>query len=535
MNDKNEFQNVYALNIEGKEIHISDAKSGLQGYYCLGCEREMQAVKAKKAGRVSYFRHDPKAVKVGGKCTYSDETYRHKIAKEILQRIKKIKVPSLYKFPPKGQDGKANLIENSRVIEAHHVGVERRFYENLEGQVISGEEVIEGSQFNVIRPDITFFDKEGQPILFIEIVATHKLSNEKKVKLKRLGIDTVQITIPRDRPEDIEKIFHVTKSTKWIYNHAEANAAYIPIPETSSEGISSIDKLQRDLFEEDVRCRLSQIGSLIRTINRCLESKPYREIENRIRSEIRRVEGNTERETAELEGLRKQHRENVETKFRGEIKNLESRRQKFESEFENLETRYFRKRREIEDAINRIREESGDVENSGVEFAKKEKEINENIRREKLEIATIEQEERDLPTYTRSVEKQLRSEYSELEEQIGRSEKVKLETEGRRVRSAIDKTRHEIEATEKEEIELPATERRTQIQLRTRIERLTREVVEQNEEGIKKQAGDFSREYQDLVRAGEQVEDIHEAEITHQRKRAARECFKSGAWKSWPR
>ena len=77
---------------------ISDVKSGKHGYRCLQCGGELVAKKHKD--RLDHFAHDPKDVSRLGKCTYSDETYRHKIAKEILQRIKQIKVPALYKLPP---------------------------------------------------------------------------------------------------------------------------------------------------------------------------------------------------------------------------------------------------------------------------------------------------------------------------------------------------------------------------------------------------------------------------------------------------
>ena len=37
-----DFQNDWAFNEDFTEyIHISEAKSGKQGYYCLGCKKEM--------------------------------------------------------------------------------------------------------------------------------------------------------------------------------------------------------------------------------------------------------------------------------------------------------------------------------------------------------------------------------------------------------------------------------------------------------------------------------------------------------------
>jgi len=54
-----EINNVYASNLKGEEIHISEADSGRKGYYCLGCKREMQAVKAHVVGRISCFQQTP--------------------------------------------------------------------------------------------------------------------------------------------------------------------------------------------------------------------------------------------------------------------------------------------------------------------------------------------------------------------------------------------------------------------------------------------------------------------------------------------
>ncbi len=194
---KNEIQNVYALNVKGEDIHISDAHSGRQGYFCRGCLREMQAVKPAKINYVHYFRHDAKAVAGQPKCTNSDETYRHKIGKEILQRIKRLKVPDVYKYPPRGHAGLPNLLVKSQFIEAHYVQNELTFYENEFSEICFGNDknVSIDERYLTVRPDLTFFNHKDEPILFIEIIATHGIKPDKLAKLKRLGIDTVQVII----------------------------------------------------------------------------------------------------------------------------------------------------------------------------------------------------------------------------------------------------------------------------------------------------------------------------------------------------
>ncbi len=174
-----EIQNVYAHNIKGEEIHISEAESGKKGYFCMGCKREMQAVKQSKENRRSFFRHDHNALKGEGLCTFSDETYRHQIAKQYLINIKKVKVPAVYKFPPKDFDGIANLISKEKYIEASFVIPELSFYEILikakNIKYIPGDKMVNGysNQKGIQRVDLTNLEFEDSS--FDCIVSNHVL------------------------------------------------------------------------------------------------------------------------------------------------------------------------------------------------------------------------------------------------------------------------------------------------------------------------------------------------------------------------
>src|SRR5688572_3290010 len=113
-----EFQNTWANDVTGNPIHVRDTKSGRNGYFCQGkeCQRELVAVHREIPRHSWHFRHDAKDRAVAGfKCTYSDETHRHQIAKEILQRIRHIKVPSVCKYPPKGVDGPPMVLRGTQV------------------------------------------------------------------------------------------------------------------------------------------------------------------------------------------------------------------------------------------------------------------------------------------------------------------------------------------------------------------------------------------------------------------------------------
>lgn len=152
-------QNEYAKNLKNEVVYILDplVKSGRKGYYCMGCGQEMQARKGEI--RKKHFAHDPKDVAQENKCTYSDETYRHYLAKKILSEIKEIKVPNLYKYPPNSIDGKPYLIRESHIIKAFKVHEELAFYENNNGEICweKKDTLQEDKGDNLlIRPDVSF-------------------------------------------------------------------------------------------------------------------------------------------------------------------------------------------------------------------------------------------------------------------------------------------------------------------------------------------------------------------------------------------
>ncbi|BDS10934.1 hypothetical protein [Aureispira anguillae] len=361
MNKKKQAKNVYAEDIKGKPIHVDQAESGRKGYHCLGCGKEMEARKSKINSRASYFAHVPINVQIqtGRECTYSDETYRHKLAKETLQRIKKIKVPNLYKYPPAGLIGKINKLANSKYIEAFEVKNEIQFYENEEGVIQYGRNLgfkEEGNKHLLIRPDVTFFNEYNIPILFIEIVATHKVDSSKLSKLKRLGIDTIQVSIPKGSPGEIEETFHKTNRTEWLFNYEQETTPYLFIPQGSNQGVSPNNEFQRKLFEqyESYECKKAQLSNLIRTIKKCLGSESYKSTERGINSELFRVKENTEKHHRRLEDIREKasDRANKRTqsereRIKSEESNFETRREQFQQKTNDLGKRYQYKKSEL--------------------------------------------------------------------------------------------------------------------------------------------------------------------------------------------
>ena len=141
-------------------------------------------------------------------------------------------------------------IRDSEFIEAKYTKSELTFYETDYGEVKYGKNPEIDNRNLLIRPDVTFFNLQNEPILLIEIVVTHKIDSEKLAKIKRLGIDTVQVTIPKDSLENIEKSFSLGQKIKWIHNNEQERTEYIYTPNSDTEGISQTDELQRKFFEE---------------------------------------------------------------------------------------------------------------------------------------------------------------------------------------------------------------------------------------------------------------------------------------------
>ncbi|MBV5281526.1 MAG: hypothetical protein JZU53_03735 [Paludibacter sp.] len=547
-----DIQNVFALNLKDETIHISEAESGRKGYFCLGCKRELQAVKQTKENRMSYFRHDHNGLQGEGLCTYSDETYRHQLAKQILLNYKKVKVPAIYKYPPKDSSGLiANLISKEKYIEASFGVPELSFYEDNNG-VIHYENVFPDSNENnlLIRPDITFFNNQSKPILLIELVATHKLTEEKKLRIKRLGIDCIQITIPKDSPEKIEKIFDSTEKTKWIYNYEQESREYIPTTIPVGEGISFVDEDQRKFFEESYKCRISQIGNLIRTIKRCLVSEQYTESVSSLESEISRVEGNSATERDDLERLRADHelriealragiRAKVERKHKEEFdrisnestrlnteekeftKSIEEYRSRIEDElskqypitveeeqsrYSNLEERYYRKKSEL---IRDTENEERIIRETNVSIYRLESTIAENLRDISKEEREIEDIERQINKES-GIEKDFRNQIQYTEDQIRR-----LEDNNVQQRNELSKRIR----TDREELE-----KRYKYLRRQFIDRVEGRGTEENE---------YTRKYQKLLDDLVKTSDYIIAKRNYERYEKAWRCFTSEAYKNW--
>ena len=561
----------YAHDIKGQRIHISQAESGRKGYFCTGCNREMQAKKGDI--RMQHFAHDPKDTAIKGKCTYSDETERHKIAKEVLQILRKIKVPALYKYPPQGVEGGLRLIKKSWFIEAHTVRIELPFFENTEGEICWGKITNDDTNEEKIRelliqPDISFFDENGKPILLIEVVATHKITTEKLIKIRRLGIDTIQVTLPKESPKEIENTFLKTEKTKWIYNYERENTEYILLPTRDDEGILPIDEFERELYEkgESFECKASQINNLIRGIRKCLSSESYRKIEQSLDEKLRRVKSNTERDRKRLLGLQEQYAKGFRSRFEaeeeklrvefGELKKpIETQQEQIDNEQGDLETRYFAKseklRKQLSDQQEQVDDERRDSETRYFTKRRKlERSYREYESPDEQEISTIEKNLEFLAGNSKTGEYRLEKVRRD-EEDLGNKYRI----QERRIEENILKETNEFNGDCERRKEFPERngtievgirngikQRRDEIdsrfstdstEVKGEFERIREQFIRAFESGDVQGISQFEYRNRELLNTKKNIISIRQGKSSIERLRSAKQFLESEDYKNW--
>lgn len=380
-----------------KEIHITEVppeEKGKKGYRCLGtnCGNQLVAIPVRKNPKYKpYFRHAAINLKKGERaCSFSNRKYREALASSILTRLRRIKVPPIYKVNPQNLD-EYKLIEESKFIDADSVQSEVTFYEDKEGVIQYGKNPQIDKKFIVRRPDVVFFNKEKQPILFIELVVTNELTDDKIADLFRLGIDTIQIIIPKTSEEDIEKCFQTINNTKWVYNEKESKTNYLQIPRRDSQRILESDELKNRLFKESYNCRVFRVKDTIRGIGICLESESFAKSKLYFDSEISRVTQNTEIANQRLGDLEESNRRDALARNSNEEDNEDRK-------YKNLDKRYIAEKSRLEDAIY-----AGSVDQ------KFRAEIIASIKFEEAEIKRIEQESID---FEAEIRERIQNEFS---------------------------------------------------------------------------------------------------------------------------
>lgn len=423
-------------------------------------------------------------------------------------------------------------MEEAQFIEAHHVRAELTFYEDDEGKIVHGKNPDIENKNLLIRPDLTFFNSKDEPILLVEIVVSHKLDDEKKVKLKRLGIDTIQIIIPKDSEENIAKSLLTSINTKWVYNYVQERTDYIQVSKGDREELSSIDELQRKFFGESVVCRTNQISNLIRSIKNSLGTQLYRRIEQQFESELSRVKTNTKRNRERLDDLEREFENEVYSSTRHEedeveqgFRDLEQQQIAFEENYSDLERRYIKRREEITaEETNTERE---------IKFRYRVGESEEDIRKEfGLEETRIDNEQSKIRREERYIEVNFREEsrFALSFERENRKIEREFEELEKREREDFEKLRKGLQSKDGEYRELKAE---VENGLRSEFEREYEQIVDRvNQRDI--QSNDELSERIKSILEIRGLLDNYENEIsTIGQYQKYLEFVKTGAWKEW--
>lgn len=186
-------ETFYAIR-SGKSVHISEVESGL-ACECICGECEGRLIAKKGEIRVHHFAH-----KDDTSCQSRGESALHLKAKEIIEKERKILVPAIqikfFSYTLKPLD-----IRLEAILSLDSVRLEQS----------TGD----------FRPDISACVEGHQ--LFIEPAYSHFIDEEKKDKIQKRGISTLEIDLRGlcdSDPKELAQAIIQEAPRKWIYSKA---------------------------------------------------------------------------------------------------------------------------------------------------------------------------------------------------------------------------------------------------------------------------------------------------------------------------
>ncbi|AEV28695.1 competence protein [Sphaerochaeta pleomorpha str. Grapes] len=187
----------------GIVIPIERAKPHEKGYVCPGCYSEVIVKKGEK--RIAHFAH-----KAGVTCTTGYQTAMHLLAKELILREKRFRLPDLSE--KYAVDGCFTVfVSNRKVLLSLPLA---KTLDLSDASVVT-----ECKLFDMI-PDIVI-DYKGQRLI-VEIFVTHKVSAEKVANYQSQKISIIEIDLSKQKilsEDDLKKLLcDSTEHKIWLYN-----------------------------------------------------------------------------------------------------------------------------------------------------------------------------------------------------------------------------------------------------------------------------------------------------------------------------
>lgn len=547
---ENDENHEYACSVTyGGVIHISNVKeSGRNDFTCLGCNKPMQAILRKIHGQKPYFRHDVTDVPVYERCPFSNVQARRTIALEAIQLDKQLRLPPIYKLPPKGTAGLAIPLQGAQTIYFGSVKRHLHCFETPGGDLMLGNEPASENDLHLFTADAVGYDEDDNPILLILVSdgKRKKIDVDLMAALPILGIDAVVITPPPSTPEEIYKAVMTGKNIKWLYNNDERKFNYYSLSADLPAGVPAADVDAGFLFEETFDCRTAEINNLIRTFNKFLGTESYRKAEQHNRRTIGETELAITRAGERRAEFEERYRAASESAHQRELDDVDERRNRlgtakaeFSGNYQDLDERYRRKKRELDEAArvleSSIRAAELAPNSSGRSIAARRSEIeriDQSARRRMDEL--FERELRSVDSQRTGIERTLPSEGAAIE----RLRELVAKEPGR-----LERLLHE-KATEFDQLEANETAAIKQLQtdgenLAERFgkqfedlrNRTTQAAEERDAEGIT----GFSRRLKAILDGRGYLLAITDAQSDYRRHRTAKEFLESPAGEAWLR
>ncbi|MCL2328537.1 MAG: hypothetical protein FWC39_08510 [Bacteroidetes bacterium] len=209
-NTENKHSTMLIYGLQGEKLkHISEVSNGLKcECICPACEKKLIA---RNGGtkKIPHFAHYKNP-----ECRYGAQTAVHLLAKEILEKSKKIKIPPILPTFINTEIEKTNdgFISHGELLET------KECYINID------KVYLEKKLRHKFIPDVIIVAKNKQ--LIVEIAVTHFVGRKKLDKIKKEQISALEIDLSKiENFNSIDELEHLIieniENKEWLYNHYE--------------------------------------------------------------------------------------------------------------------------------------------------------------------------------------------------------------------------------------------------------------------------------------------------------------------------